>query len=420
MNINAKFSRYNYKFEHGKGAILYNSFTTNLVVLDEVRAARFTAADMPAKLDAELFEYLYKRGYVVDCDKDELAEVGRRHEFRKNGGSGQYNVVLQMNKICNFACSYCYQGDKDAAEVISHETLDKIASYITKDLAAAKRVIVHFFGGEPSLTLDKVYYFADMVKSATNVHFAMTTNGYRLEESEMRSLIACGVTKFQITLDGNPEAHNAQRVTRNGEPTYARILSNISKLLEHGAERITVRVNVTRKNWDKLDKLLDDIAAVQSRFPGREIRFSLNEAIDYGTGETAGQDPVFFSSRREFSGFLAAIYRKMRVRGISIPYPSINNFCDLIGRNGVIVRSDGGLGRCGVDFSKIGGTARPPDMETKFGPDPFRGGGCQECKFLPNCYGGCNVLHEQKKEKCPPQKYILGEILRLHVEARRR
>ena len=78
---------------------------------------------------------------------------------------------------------------------------------------------------------------------AFSLHF--TTNAYLLTDERIAELAAYD-TSFQITIDGNEQAHNLVRRTVDDEPTYAAIVAACHKVLAAGCS-VGVRFNYTAK-----------------------------------------------------------------------------------------------------------------------------------------------------------------------------
>ena len=56
----------------------------------------------------------------------------------------------------------------------------------------------------------------------------MTTNGYFLNQDRFLQCLDHKINFFQISLDGNPDDHNASRKLASGEGTFDRIWSNLN------------------------------------------------------------------------------------------------------------------------------------------------------------------------------------------------
>lgn len=90
---------------------------------------------------------------------------------------------------------------------------------------------------------------------------SMTTNGYLLTPSTFDALVRCGVTKFQITIDGLKASHDQNRVLADGSGTYDVIMGNLSKIKESALVfEIDIRHDFDRRSLPKLDIFLQQLA----------------------------------------------------------------------------------------------------------------------------------------------------------------
>ena len=65
------------------------------------------------------------------------------------------------------------------------------------------------------------------------------------------------VTSYQITLDGDEESHNNQRVLQNGGLSYNRIFDNLKAMQESKFDFICViRFNVSKDNYQNVKEFL--------------------------------------------------------------------------------------------------------------------------------------------------------------------
>ena len=366
-----------------------------------------------------MLAFLSKRGFIVEDSKDEVLPIKDKYESLRNGEQNIVDLCLVMNNTCNLACTYCYQNHSGNTE-ISNETLDKVAFALKDELAhSAETIMVHFFGGEPSLSIDKIRYFSNKITKAdiNNIEYYMTTNGYKLDRESIIQLISLNVKQFQITVDGNPSIHNKQRIAVNGSDTYSKILSNIENILELSGD-VTIRINITKHNYNHLSELFDDILAIKKKEYTGNVDFAINEAIDYSKDQDS---QVYFENRREYSKYLLGVYRKMRKKGFSIPYPSRDSFCTMMSSNGYVINNDGSFGYCSASNEDVIGHIdngfKCTEMTSKrVGKSALDDEVCIKCKYFPVCYGGCKLLGDMKKEKCSFFKHLMPELMKLNAD----
>lgn len=95
------------------------------------------------------------------------------------------HLELVLTMRCNMACEYCYQKDGEQAPDMSREMLDKVFDRIKNENYYNKFVIT-FFGGEPSLMEEEIFYFLNKIKTIKNLgnkkfHFTMATNAKKAD-----------------------------------------------------------------------------------------------------------------------------------------------------------------------------------------------------------------------------------------------
>lgn len=141
------------------------------------------------------------------------------------------HYTLHLTNSCNMSCKYCYVKERDIS---------------TMDISTAKKVIelgsksnsstgIVFFGGEPLLHKDIIYetvaYARYIGRQKNNsYHFKVITNGLLLDE-EFIEFSKKESVFIALSHDGRREAHDKNRVDRNGQGTFDRLSDKISLLL---------------------------------------------------------------------------------------------------------------------------------------------------------------------------------------------
>jgi uncharacterized protein len=145
--------------------------------------------------------------------------------------------------LCNLACHYCYYLEKEHlhAPGESFRMRDEVLEqYIVQHIAASTEAVIHFswHGGEPTiLGLD---YFRKIVAlqrrhrpAGRRIVNGVQTNGTLLDDDWCRFLAAEGFA-VGLSLDGPRPMHDRYRVTKEGEPTFERVLRGYRLLQQHG------------------------------------------------------------------------------------------------------------------------------------------------------------------------------------------
>lgn len=176
--------------------------------------------------------------------------------------------ILSYN--CNFRCPYCYEAQIAHHNILSEDMVDRIFA-INSQIE-----YISLFGGEPLLPSHKkiIEY---IISKAPNAYYSVITNGYYLHEY-LPILSKLNIKNIQVTLDGTEEYHNRTRITKNGSPTYSKIISGIKECVQLNLP-ITIRMNISLENIDNCYQAINDI---KSQPWGHSIDFEMQPLFQYG------------------------------------------------------------------------------------------------------------------------------------------
>ncbi|MCF0135348.1 MAG: radical SAM protein [Lachnospiraceae bacterium] len=202
----------------------------------------------------------------IICDRDEewnqvLYEL-RKREF----GNDVVSVTVLPTMACNFRCRYCYQDG--TGNMIRDDVLDALGKYIRKNVRNCRVFRLNWFGGEPTLCIDKVVRFTEKARSLcvdNKVLFTshMTTNGYGLDAETFMRCVSAGIRYYQITIDGPEEIHNYQRPHVTNKDSFQVVINNlkqISQIPRNHYFEIGIRINVSAKSAPLMDDFIDSLA----------------------------------------------------------------------------------------------------------------------------------------------------------------
>jgi radical SAM protein with 4Fe4S-binding SPASM domain len=161
------------------------------------------------------------------------------------------SIIFEATQACNHDCLHCYnvwksgrpypRGQLDTPETL--ELIDRI-------LRQTRCKVFSFTGGEPLLRGDILALIERVARR--NVRVNLLTNGSLLTDDLIRSLVAAGVSLFEIPLlSAERETHNA--LTRS--QSFDRVTEAISSVKLAGVQVVTVFV-ITRRNHDHLRDML--------------------------------------------------------------------------------------------------------------------------------------------------------------------
>lgn len=253
---------------------LMNTFTdAQLIVGQDVASLldRLAGGADPATVDALTDEEraaaatLAEHGFIVPDRATEQQKLETFfHDVRHS--EDQLRVTVLTTLQCNFACDYCYQGDRDDynkfASKMSLETARTLARWIEQRLeeVGPKKFHLTLFGGEPLLNLPVAYYLAERCHAICQERgiaqsLSIITNGLLLTPEIVDRLTPYGLFGVKITLDGDRDTHNRMRPLRGRQGTFDKIIENIRRVA--GKVSIAIGGNFDETSWDSYPALLE-------------------------------------------------------------------------------------------------------------------------------------------------------------------
>lgn len=161
-------------------------------------------------------------------------------------------VILHLTLACNLRCRYCY------APRQSHERMSLETGRKAIDLVAGLgdgSFCVSFFGGEPLLMFDEIVQLVDFAERrgaelGKKACFRLSTNGTLFTEERLRFCRQHAVY-FAVSLDGDREAHDAQRIFPDGRGSFDELDAKLAMMLEYNPYAVVTSV-VTPPTVDRL------------------------------------------------------------------------------------------------------------------------------------------------------------------------
>lgn len=263
-----------------------------------------------------------------------------------------FKLFLFPTEECNFRCTYCYE-DFSVGQM-SDDIVEGSINLLRNRAPDIRILQLSWFGGEPLLAKDVVIEVAAHAKQMSKEHnwesYAsdMTTNGHRLTPRLAEDLCHVGVTKFQISLDGDESAHNLTRKSRKGLGTFSTIWRNLIAIRDSDLPiNILLRLHVSPENQQSLIHLID---AINEAF-SEDARFNayLHKIANLG-GPNSGSLEVLSEKDADIT---IANLESM----IKHPRPSLTSsknmdsnpsFCYAAAPNVLAVRANGDIIKCTV------------------------------------------------------------------------
>lgn len=421
-------SQFNYISTEDNGDLLLYNFAQGIDSLcfvskknAELCRSILTKGNRLAFLERDsVLNHLFKKGLLVPEEYNEMNKV--EEMFYEGVLCSNPRIIIMPTEQCNFRCRYCYESYKKGEMTVEQQTV--LLKFVQRKIISSKRIQISWFGGEPLESKNVVFSLMSQIvamcqKNNVQVISDMTTNGYNLDKETFGKLYSLNIFTYQITLDGLQEQHDKQRVLKNGEGTFNRILDNLLYIKNNYTKfkfaSILIRVNISRSI---LERLPEFIQFYKKHF-GNDRRFALGltPICDMG-GE------VVKGIRNQFVD-ISEIYSSINQLGIyndtSIQLSNIiralspsESLCYASKKNTYVIGSDLSIYKCTVHFeleeNKIGKLLPngEPDINEYYHEQWYSKMNlrdcCKSCFMLPCCFGGgCphkRVFYQSYKQNC--------------------
>jgi uncharacterized protein len=387
--------------------IVYNSMTGALGAIPKGAEDKILPLfrDGHEGLPANEVKGLVARGFLVPQHEDELKKAERLKERRLSFRG--LHLILMPTEECNFRCKYCYEDF--ARGRMPARVREGVKNLVRRSVKELERLEVGWFGGEPMEemgVIEEISHELMGLTAAAGVPYSanIVTNGFHLNEDNLRRLLAAGVDRIQVTLDGLAAQHDSQRVTRAGHPTFDTIWKNLQSAKRLPERfKLSVRVNFNARTLIGLDSFL---AQFSQEFASDD-RFSLMfRPVGHWGGPNDDGVEVCTARDGEIAQFTSA--KRAHAHGIRsggtfpflLPHGSV---CYAANPRSFVIGSDGTLYKCTValkkDFNKVGRLRPDGDLEldeARFKrwveADDRNDSVCQACSFRPACQGAACPL----------------------------
>lgn len=146
-----------------------------------------------------------------------------------------YQITLCVSNDCNLRCKYCYaQGGNYGMQrqLMTFETAERFIDFCVCHFKSIKYIL--FFGGEPFLNYKIIEYVCESFQQKSLINafplpkFAVVTNGTILND-RILNVIKKYISLVTISIDGNKQINDLNRIYSNGKGTY----DDISKFIKN-------------------------------------------------------------------------------------------------------------------------------------------------------------------------------------------
>lgn len=362
---------------------------------------RFLRAFYEGALPPEKAARLARLGMAVDDPAEEKRAV---HGFfdRLNANDPELHLTVVLNLDCNFACTYCYEGQAKAGLYMSAQTADRVIDFMRANFTPGKTALrIDFYGGEPLLSMDRIRQVADAARSlarekGASCRFNLVTNGSLFRRRVAEELADLGLERVRITVDGPAETHNRSRPFKNGAGSFDTVIQNIADTCDR--VRIGIGGNYERHNYRLFPSLLDHMRDT-GLTPGKIGMVKFDPVMKPPEGDPAlpeysgGCASINEPWIREAEAFLREEilkrgYATQKVRPVT---------CMVEIRDSWVIHFDGTLYKCPAFIGKPEFAAGHVETGIRsygaaYKTAYWKNETCAECVYLPLCFGGCRYM----------------------------
>jgi len=398
--VNMRLSYYlkTYPFPDKPGfSLFYSTKKGSVTLLKEDALSSIGEKSLPPK-DEEL---LLRLGIIVPDREAEVRDVHTVLE-RINENNDTLNITVLPNLDCNFACTYCYEGEMKGRLYMNEETRTALVAFIKERFRENTKCLnIDFFGGEPLLSIIFIRSLSAEMKSFAESRgaaytFTLTTNGSLFRRDIAEELVRLGLTTAKITLDGPPEVHNRCRPFRTGRGSFDIIIRNIKETCD--VVKTGLGGNFTKENYLQFPKLLDYLQN-EGLTPERICQIKFDPVMP-GPADDKSKACLADACMSINEPWLieagAFLREEILRRGYSTPkiQPSLcqveSTDYYVVNYDGLIYKCPGFIGRKGFEIGSLKEGIR--DYSETYRIGIYKNPECRQCEYLPLCFGGCKYM----------------------------
>ena len=410
--------------------LLYGTRTARLVAVDPDTAESLRTGS-PAGVSPLVSAALRAAQIVVPAEQDEMSAVLDRNRLA-SGDRSSVHIALLPTSYCNMGCSYCGQEHSRGGLTRNHR--DQVRARVLRALNAPStaRARIDWFGGEPmmgyAVIRDLAPQFVQVAEElGLDYSSYLVTNGSLLTAGKIDTLIRrCGVTDFEITVDGPPEIHDEHRPLKSGRGSFWSIVRAVREAVDQPdfqSTRFKFRTNVDVHNRDSIPAYIELMA--QLGFARPNVSFSIVPVHSWGNDVSESE-----VAKQDFADRELVWLDLLRRRGLAVqllPDTPARVLCPATTTSAQIISSTGSIFSCS-EYPLVPEAERnlalahisQPTLEIERPKGPFDDWNdeieqgkswCTTCVFMPTCGGSCPKAWHEGHPPCPSYKFnIQGRL----------
>jgi uncharacterized protein len=303
---------------------------------------------------------------------------------------------------CNLACTYCFQKESPAFNRMTDATEADTVAWIVRraDETGCKKLLVHYFGGEPLTRKDYVLRTANLLSAAMRARggsfsWEITTNGVTLDVEFALAMKRFGDGSIKVTLDGDKETHDRHRIWRSGKGSFDQIFANVVAVAPH--VKLRIGGNFGPGELKSYQRLLERLDASGLSGLLHSVKFKpVEDTTRQASGTCTG---CAHSQSEEAAQTLVQLNTGIRQRKLGlVAHETLEGLlgpCELHWKTSYVIDPDGLLYKCpavaGRPEMAVGSVSdRAPEKPAPLtAGTPWNNAMCDGCAYLPVCMGGC-------------------------------
>lgn len=201
-------------------------------------------------IDLVLFKNLQNKKYFVSDEYKENNIINNIFDLNTN----KLNIntaYFMITNSCNLQCKYCVVVNNKKLQknqTMSYEKVTEYLEYFYKNHdRMAEEINISIYGGEPLLYPNLIFRIWEETNrifgiSSKKVNFIILTNAL-LFDSEILNFLKNDNIQVVVSLDGDKETTNANRVDKKGRGAYEKIVKNL-KILDNNNIKYSISATI--------------------------------------------------------------------------------------------------------------------------------------------------------------------------------
>lgn len=345
---------------------------------------------------------LFTGGYLVPVALDEPKRVLEERLYWRDNRD-HLDLTIAPTLGCNFRCTYCFQ-HRSNLSFSEDDRIHLVRFYNEVIGAGTKSVVVHWYGGEPTLRIDDIRQLTPPLL-ALRERFGFKflseiyTNAWELDEATCESLSGeCAVSTLMISLDGPRDIHDKMRRGPGGIGCFDEIMKRVALCLRFF--HVKLRIHCHTGNDGRIEELLDHLHALGltdlAKEYGKTLYLHFSKLYDFSEAcKHVKQIRIPHEEWGRLQGEYMEYAQALGFRVNWLPKRVIGKYCNAQRKYAYIVAPRGYIYKCyREDFfapeSSVGKITDKvlPDVVVP-GQDATDRSECQDCYYLPICSGFC-------------------------------